>query len=277
MAQVCRLRCSTRGHVVRQVGIGCDEDAGQRQREQQQRDARAQRHARAAGLCQPEPADQHQQRPGELQRVAAAPEQDFVVRLAGQRRGHHRQRPAEGQQRHRGRHHAALRPKRSAPAPSEARPTRGARGHSARSTSSATPSSEGHQASLEQRPFEHRDVVGHDRRARRRRTRASDISSVPPAAQPERDPAPALSRAACAFRLHSTPAMATNHTSTDRSTCTTSATRKKSATGSHWLTPGVRASTSSIENRPEPISASSPSHNQPRANARCAASGTGKL
>ena len=53
------------------------------------------------------------------------------------------------------------------------------------------------------------------------------------------------------------PAMATNQTSTDRSTCTTSATRKKSATGSHWLTPGVRDSTSSTENTPEPISASS--------------------
>ena len=60
------------GHVVRQVGIGRDEDAGQRQRKHQQRDARAQRHACAAGPRQPQPADQHQQRPGELQRVATA-------------------------------------------------------------------------------------------------------------------------------------------------------------------------------------------------------------
>ena len=73
------------------------------------------------------------------------------------------------------------------------------------------------------------------------------------------------------------PAKATNHTSTDRSTCTTSATRKKSATGSHWLTPGVRDSTSRIENTPEPTSASSPSHSQPRASARCAAAGSGRL
>src|SRR5574340_986411 len=78
-----------------------------------------------------------------------------------------------------------------------------------------------------------------------------------------------------AFRLHSIPAIATNHTSTDRSTCTTSATRKKSAAGCQRLTPGVRASTSRIENSPEPISAEMPSHSQPRATVRCAASGCG--
>ncbi len=102
----------------------------------------------------------------------------------------------------------------------------------------------------------------------------SDISSAPP---PHRPSAAQLDRPArgVAFRLHNRPAIAANHTSTDRSTCTTSATRKKSATGSHWFTPGVRASTSRTENRPEPISAARPSHSQPRASRRCAAFGTG--
>ncbi len=73
------------------------------------------------------------------------------------------------------------------------------------------------------------------------------------------------------------PAMALNQTSTDRSTCTTRATRKKSAAGSQALTPGVRAATSSSENRPEPISATRPSQSQPRASARCASPATGRL
>ena len=70
------------------------------------------------------------------------------------------------------------------------------------------------------------------------------------------------------FRLHSSPAMATNQTSTDRSTCTTRATRKKSPDGNHALMPGVRANTSRMENRPEPSSAPSASHSQPRASDR---------
>ncbi len=79
------------------------------------------------------------------------------------------------------------------------------------------------------------------------------------------------------FRLQSSPATAMNHTSTDRSTCTTSATRKKSATGSHWLTPGVRESTSSTENTPEPTSDSTASHSQPRARLRRASAGTASV
>ena len=101
----------------------------------------------------------------------------------------------------------------------------------------------------------------------------SDISVAPvpqrpsatqPQASPRGDP----------LRLHSRPANATNQTSTDRSTCTTSATRKKSTPGNHWLIIGVRDNTSSSENSPEPISASNPSHSQPRASWRCAPAGT---
>ena len=79
-----------------------------------------------------------------------------------------------------------------------------------------------------------------------------------------------------ACRLHSRPAMALNQTSTDRSTCTTNATRKKSVTGSQRFSSGVRAATSRIENTPEPISAARPSQSQPRARARCAVSGCGR-
>ena len=75
------------------------------------------------------------------------------------------------------------------------------------------------------------------------------------------------------FTLHSSPPSATNQTSTDKSTCTTSATRKKWATSNHWFKPGVRDSTSSTENRPAPISASRPSPSQPRAKARWAPCG----
>ena len=104
----------------------------------------------------------------------------------------------------------------------------------------------------------------------------SAISTVPP---PHRPSATQLQDSArgVAFRLHSMPAIAANQTSTDRSTCTTSATRKKSATGSHWLMPGVRAATSRIENTPEPTSASSPSHSQARVRARCSVVGMGRL
>ena len=76
------------------------------------------------------------------------------------------------------------------------------------------------------------------------------------------------------FRLQSMPASAMNQTSTDRSTCTTSATWKKSATGSRRLRPGVRESTSRIEKSPEPIRAAMPSHSQPRASSTRASCGT---
>ena len=55
------------------------------------------------------------------------------------------------------------------------------------------------------------------------------------------------------------PASATNHTSTDRSTCTTSADAEEIGHREQLVQPGVRDSTSSTENRPEPISAASAS------------------
>ena len=74
-----------RGDAIGQIGVGRDEYADQRQQEHQQCHARTQRHPRAAGADEPDPRHQHQQGPGELQRVPAAPEQDFVVGLAVQR------------------------------------------------------------------------------------------------------------------------------------------------------------------------------------------------
>ena len=106
------------------------------------------------------------------------------------------------------------------------------------------------------------------------RNGASDINAAPNPHRPSAAQAQGISRRD-PFRLHNSPASAMNHTSTDRSTCTTSATRKKSATGSSRFTPGVRDSTSSTENRPETISASRPSHSQPRASAARASVGTG--
>ena len=53
---------------------------------------------------------------------------------------------------------------------------------------------------------------------------ASDISKVPAAHRPRAAQLHAAPRAE-AFRLHNMAAMALNQTSTDRSTCTTSATR----------------------------------------------------
>ena len=61
--------------------------------------------------------------------------------------------------------------------------------------------------------------------------------------------------------------MLTNHTSTDRSTCTTSAERKKSFSGNTSWMPGVRDNTSKMASRPEPISAISPNHNHALASA----------
>ena len=75
---------------------------------------------------------------------------------------------------------------------------------------------------------------------------ASAISSVPTAPSASADHAHTFATGRL-LRLHSMPASAMNHTSTDKSTCTTSATRKKSATGSQRLTPGVREITSSSE------------------------------
>ena len=47
-------------------------------------------------------------------------------------------------------------------------------------------------------------------------------------------------KGAAPLMLHIKPAMAMNHTSTDRSTCTTSAVRKKSTPGSSPFTTGAR-------------------------------------
>ena len=74
-----------RGDSIRQIGVGGDEYADQGQQEHQQCHARTQWHARAAGADEPDPRHQHQQGPGELQRVAATPEQDFVICLPAQR------------------------------------------------------------------------------------------------------------------------------------------------------------------------------------------------
>ena len=105
---------------------------------------------------------------------------------------------------------------------------------------------------------------------------ASDIRAAPAPARASADQPMAMARGAL-LRLHNTAAMATNHTSTDRSTCTTSATRKKSATGSHWFSTGVRDNTSNTEKRPEPTSASRPSHNHARASVRRAPSATASV
>ena len=86
---------------------------------------------------------------------------------------------------------------------------------------------------------------------------ATTISSVPAAHSPSAAQLHATARVDV-FRHHSMLAMALNQTSTDRSTCKTRAMRKKSPPGSQALTPGVRAATSSSENRPEPISAIRP-------------------
>ena len=67
--------------------------------------------------------------------------------------------------------------------------------------------------------------------------------------------------------VHTMPAIARNHTSTDRSTCVTSATWKKSATGRRFCTPGVRDSTSKIDSTPEATSATMPRPSQRRASA----------
>jgi len=72
------------------------------------------------------------------------------------------------------------------------------------------------------------------------------------------------------------PAIETNQTSTDRSTCTTSATWKKSIPGMSFAMYGVRASTSRIENRPAPISAANAEEQPPGAIVRCSVEGTAR-
>src|SRR5450755_1546122 len=89
---------------------------------------------------------------------------------------------------------------------------------------------------------------------------ATDISAAPIPQSHNATQASGLPRDE-PLMLHSRPAIAANQISTDRSTCTTRATRKKSATGNQSFTTGVRDSTSSTENTPEPINAISPSHN----------------
>src|SRR3970040_669234 len=81
------------------------------------------------------------------------------------------------------------------------------------------------------------------------------------AAQPKASPLGVL------LRLHSSPPKAANQTSTERSTCTTRATRKKSPKANRSFTYGARANTSRTANRPEPTSEASASHSQPLASA----------
>ncbi len=70
--------------------------------------------------------------------------------------------------------------------------------------------------------------------------------------------------------------MAVNQTSTDKSTCTTSATRKKSPPGMKRFTPGVRASTSNTEKSPDATSAASARPSHARASGADAASMLGR-
>lgn len=74
--------------------------------------------------------------------------------------------------------------------------------------------------------------------------------------------------------LQNIPAIATNHTSTERSTCTTRATRKKFSTGKSPASPGVREATSRIEYTPAPMIAASASCSHPRATLARASAGT---
>jgi len=103
---------------------------------------------------------------------------------------------------------------------------------------------------------------------------ATDISAAPATAAPSAlQPRPS-SRGAL-FRLQNTPPKATNQASTERSTCTTSATWKKSTSGNQSLVSGARESTSSTENTPERASATSASQSQPSASRRRGPSGNG--
>ena len=78
------------------------------------------------------------------------------------------------------------------------------------------------------------------------------------------------------FSVHSAPAKARNHTSTDRSTCATSATWKKSTSGNTSFTAGARDSTSNTESTPAAASDTSASSIQPIASVRRLSVGSGK-
>src|SRR3972149_4536216 len=86
---------------------------------------------------------------------------------------------------------------------------------------------------------------------------------------------PAPRKRGVELRLHSAPPKARNHTSTERSTCTTSAVWKKSTHGKIFCTYGARASTSSTEKTPETRSEASPSNSHLRARLRRASLGIG--
>ena len=93
-----------RGDVVRQIGVGRHEHCDQGQRKHQDCKPRRQQCGGAGGRPEPQPANQHQECPHELQRVATTPEQDFVVSLAHQRMRQHEVRPDKRQQRDGGGH-----------------------------------------------------------------------------------------------------------------------------------------------------------------------------
>ncbi|MDZ7769673.1 MAG: hypothetical protein U5K38_11625 [Woeseiaceae bacterium] len=87
-----------RRDLMGEIRVWRYEDACQGQRKHQQRDARAQRQARAGGAGQPQPRYEHQERPCELQGMPAAPEQDLEIRFADEPVRHDGKRPAESQQ-----------------------------------------------------------------------------------------------------------------------------------------------------------------------------------
>jgi hypothetical protein len=85
---------------------------------------------------------------------------------------------------------------------------------------------------------------------------------------------PSITRRVVLLRLDTAPANATNHTSTDRSTCATSTVRKKSPAGSRRPTPGVRARARNTASRPDAASAPVPSASQPVASEARTSRGT---
>src|SRR5574337_1927007 len=98
-------------------------------------------------------------------------------------------------------------------------------------------------------------------------TNGAAIIATAAAAQAASASQPRRSARAVPLSVHGMPASAQNQTSTDRSTCTTSATRKKSGRSNSRFSPGVRDATSSTENSPDASSAASASPSQPRASA----------
>ncbi len=92
------------------------------------------------------------------------------------------------------------------------------------------------------------------------------MTSVPSTASPK-PLQPSHASPALPTALQITAAKAMNQIATERSTWTTSAARKNPLSGKMSWIPGVRERTSSMASKPEPIRASTPSHNHARASA----------